>query len=63
MGIGPVPATTTWVDARLHTQPGHTARLDLIRAATGITHVVVACREFDSTVTAAARLVLQLEQQ
>jgi Zn-dependent protease with chaperone function len=58
-----VSTTTTWVDARLRTQPGHTARLDLIRAATGITHAVVACREFDSTVTAAARLALQLEEQ
>ncbi|MER6184853.1 M48 family metalloprotease [Streptomyces sp. NPDC001652] len=58
-----VSTTTTWVDARLHTQAGHTARLDLIRAATGLTHAVVACREFDSTVTAAARLTLQLQEQ
>ncbi|MEU9917401.1 hypothetical protein [Streptomyces sp. NPDC051001] len=55
--------TTTWVDARLRTQAGRTARLDLIRAATGITHAVVACREFDATVTAAARLTLQLDEQ
>jgi len=58
-----VSATTTWVDARLHTQAGRTARLDLIRAATGITHAVVACQEFDSTVTTAARLTLQLEER
>ncbi|MER6421036.1 hypothetical protein [Streptomyces sp. NPDC001137] len=58
-----VSATTTWVDARLHTQTGRTARLDLIRAATGVTHAVVACREFDSTVTTAARLTLQLEER
>lgn len=58
-----VSTTTTWVDARLHTPAGHAARLDLIRAATGITHAVVGCREFDSTVTAAARLALQLEEQ
>ncbi|MCX5336429.1 M48 family metalloprotease [Streptomyces sp. NBC_00140] len=58
-----VSTTTTWVDARLHAQQGPTARLDLIRAATGNTHAVVACREFDSTVTAAARLALQLEEQ
>ncbi|MFJ2239295.1 M48 family metalloprotease [Streptomyces sp. NPDC087859] len=57
-----VSTTTTWVDARLHPQAGPTARLDLIRAATGITHAVVSCREFDSTVTAAARLTLQLEE-
>ncbi|MGW2721744.1 M48 family metalloprotease [Streptomyces sp. NPDC001492] len=58
-----VSATTTWVDARLNTQAGRTARLDLIRAATGVTHAVVACREFDSTVTTAARLTLQLEER
>ncbi|MFF4275739.1 M48 family metalloprotease [Streptomyces sp. NPDC001536] len=58
-----VSTTTTWLDARLHAQAGKTARLDLIRAATGVTHAVVACREFDSTVTAAARLAVQLEEQ
>ncbi|MEU5889150.1 hypothetical protein ABZ835_20265 [Streptomyces sp. NPDC047461] len=56
-------STTTWVDARLHAQAGPAARLDLIRAATGITHAVVSCRELNSTVTAAARLTLQLEEQ
>ncbi|SNX66338.1 Zn-dependent protease with chaperone function [Streptomyces sp. TLI_55] len=58
-----VSATTTWVEARLRRQTGRTVRLDLIRAATGVTHAVVACRAFDSTVTTAARLTLQLEEQ
>ncbi|MGW0631184.1 M48 family metalloprotease [Streptomyces sp. NPDC002758] len=58
-----VSATTTWLDARLRTQTGRTMRLDLIRAATGITHAVVACQVFDSTVTTAARLTLQLEER
>ncbi|MFC8342444.1 M48 family metalloprotease [Streptomyces sp. NPDC057280] len=58
-----VSATTTWVEARLHIQAGRTARLDLIHAATGVTHAVVACRAFDSTVTTAARLTLQLEER
>ncbi|MFF3870859.1 hypothetical protein [Streptomyces sp. NPDC001978] len=58
-----VSATTTWLDARLRTQTGRAMRLDLIRAATGITHAVVACQVFDSTVTTAARLTLQLEER
>lgn len=58
-----VSATTTWVEARLRTQAGRTVRLDLIHAATGVTHAVVACRAFDSTVTTAARLTLQLEER
>lgn len=37
-------------------------RLDLIRAATGVTDAVIACRALDSTVTAAARLTLRLEE-
>ncbi|SBT89822.1 Peptidase family M48 [Streptomyces sp. DI166] len=54
-----VSATTTWVDARLVTVGG-TARLELVRAATGVTHAVVNCQEWDSTVTTAARLVVDL---
>ncbi|MFE9093501.1 hypothetical protein [Streptomyces sp. NPDC007264] len=57
-----VSATTTWLAARLRTRAGHPARLELVRATTGVTHAVVACREFDSTVTAAIRLDLQLEE-
>jgi hypothetical protein len=38
-------------------------RLDLIRTATGVTHAVVACRAFDSRVTTAARLALQLDER
>ncbi|MEU9338934.1 hypothetical protein AB0D49_38305 [Streptomyces sp. NPDC048290] len=60
-GTTEVSATTTWTEARL-TLPdgGGTARLELIRAATGVTHAVVACQVFDSTVTTAARLTLEL---
>ncbi|MEU6652771.1 M48 family metalloprotease [Streptomyces sp. NPDC046900] len=59
-----VSVITIWMDARLVRPPtGHTMRLDLIRTATGVTHAVVACRAFDSTVTTAARLALQLAEQ
>ncbi|MHB9863753.1 M48 family metalloprotease [Streptomyces sp. YIM S03343] len=58
-----VSATTTWLDARLSISADGTVRLDLIHAATGVTHAVVACRAFDSTVTAAARLVLRLQER
>ncbi|MET8824997.1 M48 family metalloprotease [Streptomyces sp. NPDC004610] len=60
-----VSATTSWMEARL-TLPGEeggTARLDLVRAAIGVTHAVVACQVFDSTVTTAARLTLELEER
>ncbi|WP_329303268.1 M48 family metalloprotease [Streptomyces sp. NBC_00659] len=55
-----VSATTTWTEARLVTGAGPTVRLDLIRAATGVTRAVVACREFTSTSTTAQRLSLTL---
>ncbi|MER5396053.1 M48 family metalloprotease [Streptomyces sp. NPDC002599] len=55
-----VSATTTWTEARLVTGAGPTARLDLIRAATGVTRAVVGCREFTSTSTTAQRLSLTL---
>ncbi|MFD5813306.1 M48 family metalloprotease [Streptomyces sp. NPDC127038] len=56
-GIG---ATTTWMEARLVIGAGPTARLELVRAATGVTRVVVDCREFTSTSTTAQRLSLTL---
>jgi hypothetical protein len=55
-----VSATTTWMEARLVTGAGPTVRLDLIRAATGVTRAVVDCREFTSTSTTAQRLSLTL---
>ncbi|MEU6538398.1 M48 family metalloprotease [Streptomyces sp. NPDC047000] len=58
-----VSVTTTWTDARLRSAAGSTVRLDVINASTGVTHAVVACRAFDSTVTAAVRLTLRLVQR
>lgn len=55
-----VSATTTWMDARLVTGAGSTVRLDLVRAVTGATRAVVACREFTSISTTAQRLSLTL---
>ncbi|MFF3446169.1 M48 family metalloprotease [Streptomyces sp. NPDC002667] len=54
-----VGATTTWMDARL-TGAGPTVRLELVRAATGVTRAVVDCREFTARSTTAQRLSLTL---
>jgi hypothetical protein len=56
-----VSATSTWVDARLRFPAARPAELTLIWAATSVTHAVVNCESFDSTVTAAARFVLILD--
>lgn len=58
-----VSATTTWLEAGLRTRPRHPARLELVRVATGVRHAAVACWEFDSTVTAATRLALRVEEE
>ncbi|MFJ6836007.1 hypothetical protein [Streptomyces sp. NPDC091209] len=58
-----VSATTTWLEARLVSGAGATARLDLIRAATRDMRVVVDCREFTSTSSTAQRLSLTLAGQ
>ncbi|MGC4982740.1 hypothetical protein ACLQ18_19230 [Streptomyces sp. DT193] len=55
-----VSATTTRMEARLVTGADPTVRLDLIRAATGVTRAVVDWREFTSTSTTAQRLSLTL---
>ncbi|MGA5699801.1 hypothetical protein [Peterkaempfera bronchialis] len=55
-----VSATTTWWQAQLRPTADHHAQLTLTRAASQAMHAVVACREFDSASTVAARFVLDL---
>ncbi|MFJ4008225.1 hypothetical protein [Streptomyces sp. NPDC090026] len=57
-----VSTTTTWVEAQLLTPDGRPLLLHLTQAATGVTHAVVACQKFDTTVTSAALVVLELAE-
>lgn len=58
-----VSATTAWVDARLDTPADGPPVLRLTYAATGATRAVVACEEFTSVVTSAARIELELARE